>query len=685
MDFFKYNPFVRFIIPLIFGILLQYYLSANLIIILSLSSIILITIILLPISLSFNKQYIKGILINLSIVIYGMLITFFKDNEYQKIDITNSPFLIGKLIDVPKDRGVDYKLNLIIEAQKKNDKWQSVKSKVIVYLKKDSTKVRLNVGDRIVFSAKVPLNFHKKNPFDFNYGKYLMLRHIKHVFYVKNNEIVILHNNRVSYKKNILGIRNKIINIYRQSGIKDDNLAVLSALSLGYKDYLSPNIRQAYIGAGAMHILAVSGLHIGIVYLILYILFSWLILIFPSKRIFYTVVLLFLWVYAFLTGLSPSVFRATVMFTFILIGFVINKKLNIYNSLAASGFFLLLINPFLLFDISFQLSYIAVLGIVFFYPRIYKIIYFKNKILRQIWSLTSVSIAAQIATFPITIYYFNIFPTYFWLSNIIATIFAIILISLSFVLILLSIFPKIVLIIGAVLNTFLNINIDAIRWINNLPYSLIVNISISKIYILALYILILSFVLWIILKNYKSLIFILLSVIFIGVLRDINYFKRYKQQVLCIYEIKKGMAIHFIDSNKSYWLLSDNKNKEIKQLVNKANNYWCTDNNTYYNISDTIIENNNFYYNNGFFIFNDKTGILIAENSYNINIPKAPITLDYLITKGNKVFKYKNKLSNIKFNNIIDYNKGKYNLKAEESFKTEIYSIKEKGAFMWIN
>ena len=168
-----------------------------------------------------------------------------------------------------------------------------------------------------------------------------------------------------------------------------------------------------------MHVLAVSGLHVGIIFFILNFLLTPLN---RNKRLLKIKLFLLvgaLWFYAFLTGLSPSVMRSCTMFSFIVVGENLNKRTNIYNTLAASAFLLMLINPLIIFGAGFQLSYIAVISIVFFQPRLAALVAVKNRILKYVWDLFTVSVAVQIGTAPISIFYFHQFPVYFWLSNFI--------------------------------------------------------------------------------------------------------------------------------------------------------------------------------------------------------------------------------------------------------------------------
>ncbi len=186
---------------------------------------------------------------------------------------------------------------------------------------------------------------------------------------------------------------------------------------LGYRDYMNADIVQAYASSGALHVLSVSGLHVGVLFLALQFIFSWMDKYRKLKWVKVMLVLSVMFFYAVLTGLSPSVLRAVVMFTFFVIAKVLNRDNNMYNVLGVSCLLLLFWNPYLITEIGFKLS-LAVLGIVVLYPILQPILTFKNKIMKGAWSITCLSIAAQIATFPISLYYFHQFPNLFLISNL---------------------------------------------------------------------------------------------------------------------------------------------------------------------------------------------------------------------------------------------------------------------------
>jgi competence protein ComEC len=187
-----------------------------------------------------------------------------------------------------------------------------------------------------------------------------------------------------------------------------------------------------------------------------------------------------LWMYALVTGLSPSVLRAATMFSFIIAGQALNRQAYIYNSIAASAFLLLLVQPAILFEVGFQLSYMAVIFIVFLHPYLYRLLSFRYKILNSAWSLTCVSLAAQAGTVPLSLFYFHQFPSYFILSNFVVIPAATVIIYGAALLFIASPIPVLLEIFGLLLNKFLQMVNFMIFFIEKMPGSLIANIRFAE-------------------------------------------------------------------------------------------------------------------------------------------------------------------------------------------------------------
>jgi competence protein ComEC len=536
------------------------------------------------------------------------------------------------------------------------------------------------------------------NPHEFDYKKYLSYNLISKQAYLKSGEWKLLKSDSTFHLKALAErIRKKVIKIFKTSGIEDEELAVLSALSLGYKDDLDADIQKSYSSSGAMHVLAVSGLHVGIVFLVFnFLLFflqrnKWL------KILKGIILLLLLWAYATMTGLSPSVIRATTMFSFIVMGNMLGKYTNIYNSLAASAFLLLLANPFNITNIGFQFSYLAVIGIVFFYPMFYGMIFVKNKWLDKVWSLICVSLAAQLITGPLSIYYFNQFPNYFILTNLIVIPFATILIYEAIILLCFSWFPWMQDLIGQTTSYCVRLLNDAVQWIEHLPGSVTTDLNISTLSTIVLYVFILAITFYFLTKKALPFIISLTSIacfIFLLIWQNI---KSENRKEFYVYNINKYSAINLVDgnnnllftdllpSNKQYsfsmknnWL-SMGLEKEKTIPFHKLNNQFIISNLFY-------LDNPNVFYKDQFFSFYDTRFAIISDDIPAADTILHPVHLDFVIISANAPVKIKDIMKVFKTKQIIiDSSNSAYKTKKwkEEAEKMDVnlYVIKEKGAF----
>ena len=244
-----------------------------------------------------------------------------------------------------------------------------------------------------------------------------------------------------------------------------NELSIINAIILGQRNNISNDLFESYKNAGAIHILAVSGLHIGIILLLLNFLLSPLERIKNGKTIKLILIIILLWIYAFIAGMSASVIRAVTMFTAIAIGWISDRPSNIKNSLIVSFFFLLLIHPLFLFDVGFQLSYTAVFSIVLIQPLIIKLWHPKWKPVHYFWQLLTVSFAAQLGILPLSLYYFHQFPGLFFISSLVIIPFLGIIIGFGILIIILALFqilPQILVDIYSFIITSMNNIIDLV-------------------------------------------------------------------------------------------------------------------------------------------------------------------------------------------------------------------------------
>lgn len=320
---------------------------------------------------------------------------------------------------------------------------------VLLYLPKDSLSASLKPGNEILFRARI----------EENYVRYLYYDGISGTAYVPADAWTKTESSRLErLKTKALYFREWIIEKYRLWGIGDEQLPVLSALTLGYKGDLDKITREAYSVAGISHVLALSGMHIGIIWFLL----RWL------KG---SLVIVLLWGFAFIVGLESSVVRAVVMCMLMELGRLSGTKVFSVNTLSIAAFSMLLYNPFYLFDVGFQLSFVAVASILFFYPLIFAFLSFKNRMARWAWGILCISMAAQLGTAPLVMYYFSNFSVYFLMTNLVASVLVPFIIYGAVLLVVTMPFPECQRYVAILLNGLVDsLNVLA-KWVSGLPHA----------------------------------------------------------------------------------------------------------------------------------------------------------------------------------------------------------------------
>lgn len=487
---------------------------------------------------SISNNYYFTFFTFLTFILIGIAAITFKNDLLKKNHYTH--FLsdnyrsIIEIDDVLKPNSYydNYKAKVI----QLNSKKTHGKIKLNVF--KDSLKERFKVGDQIVLTQKFNAIQAPLNPHQFNYKNYLKNQQIHHQVSIKNNEFLYLKNNRRSFKRYAFTIREQVNKALIENGFKGEELAIINALLLGQRQDISEEVIRNFQKAGAVHILAVSGLHIGIIMLLLNFLLTPLELLKKGAEIKLVMVVLFLWFFAFVAGLSPSVVRAVTMFTAVAIALTSKNTINTYKTLIISIFILLLFNPYYLFEVGFQLSYLAVFFIVWLQPLLYKLWKPKLKLVDYSWKLLTVSTAAQLGVLPLSLYYFHQFPGLFFISNLVIIPFLGLILGLGILIILLAslnILPAFVALFYERIIFVLN---QTVGWIADQEAFLFQNISFSVLSLIFTYLLIVSFFKWFEIKKPIYLILTLLALILL-------------QTNILIEKYKSSTIDEFIILNKS--------------------------------------------------------------------------------------------------------------------------------------
>lgn len=434
--------------------------------------------------IAFQYRFVPALLFTAMFFLLGVLLTTMADPR-RNVDYFIRQWQEGKVAKVRLDEAPTSKeksLKVVVSViAVGDDNFQiETQGKLLLYIRADSASRRLRVDDEIFINCDLNEVNSVRNPFEFDYANYLGNHKIYYQAFADSNSW-LLHSSppRHSFLGMFIACREHLLEILSQQKMEQQEFAVLSALVLGKTSDIDMELMSAYAATGAIHVLAVSGLHVGLIYVLLSPLMRRL---FPKNKFKWAktiIPVVILWVYAGLTGFSPSVLRASLMFTFFIIADNFQKQNNIFNTMSASALVLLVINPFMILELGFQLSYLAVLGIVVLQKKITSLIYVKNKLLLWAWQLTSVSLAAQIATFPLSVYYFHQFPNYFLLSNFIVIPLSTLILYISlafFALCWNETTSNFVAHISEVLTRIMN---DIMVWMNELPYSVTRNMVIG--------------------------------------------------------------------------------------------------------------------------------------------------------------------------------------------------------------
>jgi len=473
----------------------------------------------------------------------------FKKSNYFKIRIIDEPKNKQNIIlftaETSKSINIDnYKSD---KTEKKHDIQSSSGKIKVTILKKTDTAFNLKYGDELIIPAK-PIEIKPPlNPSEFDYKNWLASQNIYHQFLIKQEELIKLKSNAGnSFIKFALQLRERQVRIYRSLIKNDDAFAVAATLILGYRADLSLEILDIYSKTGTIHALSVSGMHVGLVYIVLnYLLWfldreqSWKII----KALF---ILISIWFYALLTGFSPSVLRASIMISAFIIAKLLAKNTNSYNIIAFSAFCILLYNPFLIWDVGFQLSFIAVLGLIYLQPKIEKWLPVKQFWISKLWNLVAMSLAAQLATYPFSVYYFHQFPIYFLFSNLFITIPTALIMYIGIIILIFRLNS-----LGPFFEWLINFTNNGLDQIASLPFSGITSIWLDRIELGLLCFSILLFT--IALADFKKQLLLYSVVLFLALQCFITYDKllALHQKKVIHFKLQKNYAIAIIAAQRA--------------------------------------------------------------------------------------------------------------------------------------
>jgi competence protein ComEC len=695
-------PMVRLVIPFTVGVILYTISGHNIGIGIIASMIAVLLGVFISNKYFFQQHYhfrwVFGIGITLTLIFAGYLIAqvnkqIHYPSHFSKTDQHGS-LLRLKLIEPVSEKTNSFQVVGKTTHIINHEQVKKATGKILLYLEKDSIAAGLKYGDVILIENLFQEIQPAKNPDAFNYRKFLSNQNIYHQAYRRSGDWYKTNSNEgIIFIKTAHLLREKALEVLHENNLSGKEFSVASALLLGYREYLDEDLQREFAGAGAMHILCVSGLHVGIIFLALNLIFGFLNKL-PKGRIIKTIIIvLLIWFYAAITGFSPSVLRASTMFSFVAIGQSFNRSTNIYNTLAASAFFLILIDPYIITKIGFQLSYIAVISIVFLQPVFYRQFYIPNKVINYAWAIITVSLAAQIGTGPLALYYFNQFPNYFVLTNLIVIPMAGLIINTGLVFFMISPIAFLADLAGKILSWIIYFLHSAVRLVESLPYSTSSNIYINLTEVLLIFGILTTFSLfWIRASKVMIQISILLGLI-LSVSFSIRTFQNSNRNKIIVYHVPNATAIDLVAGKNCYFWACDNTLDNPRNIYFNIHDHRIKSGTTRQDpilintsMNDPVYYKTPIHIKGSFIQFKDQT-IKIADNRTFIYEGLSFFdTLDLLILTGSVSNSLKEVASTFPARKIIidssaSFRKADNWLKDCDSLQMNCWSVRHNGAF----
>lgn len=560
MKLFSTVPFFRILIPFVGGIVFGMSYGSF-----SFTWLILpvLLLVLLVLGFYFKKQnltkYLLLICADLFLFVYGTNLvaekkistdpTYYGNFMRAEKEIN----IIAAISDLPAEKAKTIKCYLNVLQIKSDSSYKNTDGTIIAYIRKSANDTLLKAGKTLLIKTKLQEIPEPKNPFEFDYKTYLYNRQIHHTAFVDSNAFVVLP---IEHKLNFVwetGLKCKdfILQSLKNSSLSERAYAICAALLTGYDDEIDREVMDAFSHSGTLHVLSVSGLHTGLIYLMLGFLFD----VFDPKKKYklakFTFITLTLWFFALITGFSAPVLRAVIMFNLLGLGkiYLRNNASNQLNILLVSAFMLLCYNPFFIADVGFQLSYFAMFGLIYFQPKFSNLWQPENKLLDNIWQSVTASVAATISTLPITLFYFKQFPIWFFVCNLVV-------VPLTFVVLMLALLVVLKLnFFAIVINHLIAWLVSFIGLFNSPQFGFIDNIDFKFIDLVFLSILTILFSLALQFRDHKQLAFGLLGLICWQFVSIFDSYKLKNEKLFSVYHINKKHAI--VVKNKMQVFLSE--------------------------------------------------------------------------------------------------------------------------------
>jgi competence protein ComEC len=554
----KTAPFVRLLFPFVIGILLQWHLQLGLRhILLSMAcfAVSYTAFRFLPLQLRYRLPWLNGLSLCLLLMAVAALVAHQKDIRHRQQWLGHryhdSNYVMVRICEPLTEKPKSFKAEAQVLALVQGGLQVPATGRLLLYFAKDSQPPNLRYGDEVLLYRPLQRIQNRGNPGGFDYVRYAAFQQLFHQAYLRPQDYAVLPSHHANpFWQWIYDTKVAVLSSLRSNIANKEAQGIAEALLMGYKEDLDKDLVQAYSNTGVVHIIAISGLHVGLIYSLLWWWLGQVPLLKKTNWPRALLVIAGLWLFALLTGASASVLRSTVMFTLMVGGQQAGKQSSMYNALAASALLLLAYNPFWLWDVGFQLSYLAVLGIVAFQRPIYNMWHCRNKWVDKVWQLTAVSLSAQLLTFPICLYHFHQFPVLFLLANLVAVPLSSLVLYAELLLVALAWVPGIGPMLGLGIGWLLQALNWFIRWLDGLPVARWDALPATVATTCLLYMAILSLCGWLLQKAKAGLWWGLGALAGFAALQALGKWESYRQCKMVVYNVPQRRAIDWVRGNR---------------------------------------------------------------------------------------------------------------------------------------
>lgn len=587
------------------------------------------------------------------------------------------------VIRQPQEKKNSWKVEASVSAVQHGNLWTKKTGNVLLYFPKHEFKESFRYGDVLLLKGSPRLLSEPANPGEFDYKRFLTFRKIYHQHFLRGKDVSLIGHEQ----PNILIYYSILARVWADDILKENvsgerERATASALVLGITDSLDSDLLGAYSATGSLHVLSVSGLHVGIIYWLILLVLKPLNKSVSGKWTLAVFSIVVLWAYAFITGLSPSVLRAVTMFSCVAIARPWSKRTNIYNTLALSAFCLLLYEPYLIMSVGFQLSYLAVIGIVYLQPVLSRVWEPESWLWNNVWQITCVSVAAQLATFVLGLLYFHQFPVYFLLSNLFVIPASFVVLVLGIVLVGVGFIQPVASLVGFLLEWSIKILNYGVFKMEALPFSLIDKVYITTFQCWLLILTILFIIFLFEFRRFSTMFAITLCVICFGFTRWIHFDKEINSQRFTVYSVSGHSAWDLIDRGHAYFFTDSMLINDEERIRFHIQPYRLQHGVDDVYSGDHLIFSRNFP-GCRLVMKNDITILQITSKEF---LAPKNINLDYIVL-GNNAISDIHTISSLKCKKLIlDSSNSFYfasrMLKETEKLSFETYSVLHQGAFV---